>query len=88
MDALELINSDLYQLLVRRAAHNRQWAEYFLLLNACCEVIKRIPQTPEEYDQANIEKILIHELECLGKTIGDILPGGAREFQEYMPLEK
>jgi hypothetical protein len=44
---MEIIHPELYKLIVRRAAHNRQWAGYFLLINTCYEIIKQIPTTPE-----------------------------------------
>ncbi|HET8844771.1 MAG TPA: hypothetical protein VFN35_25085 [Ktedonobacteraceae bacterium] len=85
MDPLELINSGLYQILVRRAAHHLKWAEYFLLINACYEIAKRIPKTSEECDQTNIEELIEQTLEIIGKAVEDALPGGVIEFAEYMP---
>ena len=81
----ELISHDLYQSLVCHAAHDRKWAEYFLLVNACYETIKHLPSTPEACEQANIEELLIQGLEYIGEAIEAILPGGVKEFRTYMP---
>ena len=63
METLELINPELYQILVHRAASNVKWAEYFLLVNACCEIIKRIPRTSQACEQVEIENLLLKAME-------------------------
>ena len=84
-NALEIMNPRLYQMLIKRGIHDHQWAEYFLLINTCYEIIKRIPNTPEVCNEMDIRKLLNDSLERIGKTIWDILPGGADEFSYYMP---
>ncbi len=85
MSTSELPTEKLYQVLVKRAAQNEKWAEYFLLVNACFEIIQHIPKSQEEYTETDIDEKLIKTLECLGKAVNDVLPGGADEFSEYMP---
>jgi hypothetical protein len=84
-DAMEIIHPELYKLIVRRAAHDHQWAEYFLLINTCYEIIKQVPTTLEACNQTNINDLLEKTLEQIGKVIWDVLPGGANEFSYYMP---
>jgi hypothetical protein len=81
----ELPTEKLYQALVKRAAQSGKWAEYFLLVNACFEVIQHIPKSSEEFTETDVDEKLIQTLECLGKAVDDVLPGGADEFSQYMP---
>lgn len=85
MDTDKLTNGELYRTLMQRAARNEDWAAYFLLINACYEIVKGIPQTQSACDAADIEHLLIGTIEQLGKAIHAVLPGGAEEFAGYMP---
>lgn len=85
MDA-PIISDELYQILTQRAARNEKWAAYFLLFNACYEILKQTPITQEGYEQVDIDELLARALERLGKMVEKVLPGGAEEFDEYMPL--
>ena len=87
-DVQEVISPDLYQSLVYHAVRDPKWAEYFLLINTCYEILKHLPATLEACEQVNIEELLIQGLEHLGKAIEVILPGGAKEFHTYMPHNK
>lgn len=87
MDAIKLINDELYQMLTQRAARDENWAAYFLLVNACYEIAKDIPLTQMACDAADIELLLIRAMEHLGKAIKEVLPGGADEFAGYMPRQ-
>lgn len=84
-DALELINTDLYQMLVRQAAHDRRWSPYFLLVNTCCQIAKQVPTTRQACEQEDVDLLLADALEKIGETINTILPGGSIEFAEYIP---
>lgn len=75
----------MYHVLIQKAARDRQWAEYFLLINACYEIIKTLPTNQEEYDRADIEALIGRALEQIGKAIEAVLPGGTDELQEYIP---
>ncbi len=85
MNVFKLINDEIYQMLTQRAARNEYWAAYFLLVNACYEIAKDIPQTQMACDEADIELLLLETMGQLGKAIKEVLPGGAEEFAEYMP---
>jgi len=82
---LKLVDDALYQVLTQRAASDERWAAYFLLVNACYEIAKTIPETREVCDLVDIEQLLIQGLEHMGKAVCEILPGGAEEFYHYMP---
>lgn len=86
MNAPKFISDELYQILTQHAARDEKWAAYFLLFNACYEILKQAPQTQQACEQTNIEMLLVQSLEHLGKTIEEVLPGGAEEFDEYMPI--
>jgi len=78
------VTAEMYQEIVRCAAHDFLWAQYFLLINTCLENLKRIPSTPEQRDQANVEELLIDCLDRLADTIATLLPGGIDEFRSYL----
>ena len=85
MGRLKLVDDELYQTLTQRAASDEKWAAYFLLVNACYEIAKTIPETKEACDLADIETLLIQGLEQIGEAIYSILPGGAEELCYYTP---
>lgn len=86
-DALQtLLGSELYQELTRRTMKDEKWAEYFLLLNACLEIVKQAPESPESCDTADVEGLLSAGLERLAIAVCQILPDGMREFAEYLPV--
>lgn len=78
------VTSETYQEMLRRAAHDYSWAQYFLLTNACLENLKNLPTTSEQYDQAEPEKLLVDALECLATAIAVLMPGGINEFSSYL----
>ncbi len=78
------LTSANYQELVHRVTRDSLWPQYFLLINACLENIKCLPITPEQYDQADVERLLIESLERLAEVITILLPGGMEEFQSYL----
>jgi hypothetical protein len=78
------VTAQSYQEILRRVTHNDIWPQYFLLINACSENIKRLPTTSEQCDRADIETLLIECLERLADAIAIILPGGTDEFQSYL----
>ena len=84
-DTLKIMNPKLYQMLVKRGVRDHRWAEYFLLISTCYEVIKRVPATPEACNEIDIDKLMNDALERIGKARWDVLPGGAEEFSYYMP---
>jgi hypothetical protein len=88
MEPIELLNSEAYRELMRHISQDLKWAEYFLLINTCYQVIKHIPGSQEAYEQAAVDELLEQALANLGIAISKILPGGAREFQSYMPIIK
>jgi len=85
MDPIRLVNNELYQMLVQRAAHDERWASYFLLVNTCYAIAAKIPTTDEALNVADIEKLLIDAMEHIGKVVYDVLPGGLEEFYHYLP---
>lgn len=78
------ITAEMYQELVRRAARDSLWSQYFLITNACLENIRHVPSTPEQCDQVDVEELLIDCLERLADTIAILLPGGIDEFRSYL----
>lgn len=78
------ITTGNYQELVRHITHNEIWPQYFLLIDACLENIKHLPTTPEQCDQADVESLLIENLERIADAIAIILPGGIEEFRSYL----
>lgn len=83
-DAYVCITANSYQEIVRHITHNDIWPQYFLIINACLENIKRLPTTSEQCDQADVETLLIECLERLADAIAIILHGGMEEFQSYL----
>jgi hypothetical protein len=83
-NAYVCVTAECYQEILRHATHNDVWPQYFLLINACLENIKRLPPTSEQCDQADVETLLIECLERLADAIAIILPGGIGEFQSYL----
>lgn len=88
MDTWKPIDDETYQILTRQAIHDEKWAAYFFLFNACYQIMRQTPTTREECEQTDIEVLLVETLEHLGKAVEEILPGGAAEFDEYMPLSR
>lgn len=78
------VTAKSYQEILRHVTHNDIWPQYFLLINACLENIKRLPTTSEQCDQADVETLLIECLERLADAIAIILPRGIDEFQYYL----
>jgi len=78
------VTAEMYQEIVRRAARDSLWSQYFLITNACLENIRHVPRTPEQCDQANVEELLIDCLDRLADTIAILLPGGIDEFRSYL----
>ena len=78
------LTSANYQELVHRVTRDNYWPQYFLLINVCLENIKCLPTTSEQYDQADVERLLIESLERLADVITILLPGGMEEFQSYL----
>lgn len=78
------VTAKSYQEILRHVTHDDIWPQYFLLINACLENIKRLPTTSEQCDQADVEALLIECLERLADAIAIILPGGTDEFQSYL----
>ena len=79
------ITGTQYQMLVKLAAKNEEWAAYFLLINTCCQIFQTVPADLEACENADVEDLLIRGLEKIGKAVHDIFPGGIDEFAEYMP---
>jgi hypothetical protein len=80
-----LVSNELYQQLVRRAAHDERWAAYFLLINTCCAIAAKIPTTEGALNEVDVERLLIDAMERIGRVVYDVLPGGLDEFYHYMP---
>ena len=78
------ITSEAYQEVVRHAAHDYSWSQYFLLVDACFENLKHMPTTSGQYSQASAENLLVDALERLATAIAILLPGGIDEFQSYI----
>lgn len=78
------VTAKSYQEILRHVTHSDIWPQYFLLVNACLENIKRLPTTSEQCDQADVETLLTECLERLADAIAIILPGGTDEFQSYL----
>ena len=83
-----IISPKIYQSLMRGVMYDPNWAAYFLLINTCCEILKNVPDTKEACEQADSEELLVKTLEQLGKVIAQVLPGGAEEFEQYMPRKQ
>ena len=81
----KLVSDELYQQLVRRAAHDERWAAYFLIVNTCYAIAAKIPTTEDALSEADIERLLIDAMEHIGRVVQDVLPGGLEEFYHYMP---
>jgi hypothetical protein len=78
------VTSETYQEILRHAAHDHLWAQYFLLTSVCMENLKSLPTTPEQYEQVDPENLLIDALERLATAIATLLPGGINEFGSYL----
>lgn len=79
------LGSEVHQELVRRISKEKLWAEYFLLINACLEVLGEVPDV-EQMDVMPVHLRLNLALDRLAKVVTAILPGGLEEFADnYMP---
>jgi hypothetical protein len=82
--ALEAVQPEIFREWQRRTVGNKEWTNYFLLMNAYAESWKRAPLLPEACEHANIQHILDYELECLADVIVVIFPNGIEGFRQYI----
>lgn len=86
-----LLNPAVHQELTRRAAihaepgQDNHWAEYFLLLDLCQQIVAGAPASVAECNACDIETRLGEDLSRLASAICQILPGGMVEFRSYLP---
>ena len=77
------MKSEVYQELIRRAAHNVDLASYVLLLEACKKTLEEAPVTLAQLDAFDSKDMLSAVLARLGETITRIVPYD--EFYFYTP---
>lgn len=85
---LKEVRPDIYAYWTRMTTRGGPgWPDYFLLLTACNDIIKRAPKTPEQCQQVDPQLFLVSDLERLATAINRILPGGFREFASYLAAD-
>jgi hypothetical protein len=77
------MKEDVYCELVRRAAHDVDWAGYVLLLEACTKLLEAFPASVEELDAVDKQERLSAALEALMDVLTRVVPYA--ELVQYVP---
>lgn len=82
-----VLNPEVYLQIARRAVNGEQhvtWAQYLLLLSACCDVVRAAPNIVDGIESFDIEEQLVNALVRIADGINYVLPGGIEEFASYL----
>ena len=93
-EATQILSSEVFQIWEHQAEASEEeyadeWREYAIMIAAFQAALERVPRTAEACQSANIERLLISELEHLADIVQRIFPrGGFMEFASYTTSAK
>ena len=77
------MEKDVYQEMVKRAAHDADWTDYVLLVTACQKLLEEVPTSIEQLESLDKKAALEKALELLGEAIVHVVTYD--EFWDYIP---
>lgn len=77
------MKEDVYRELVRRSAHDVDYASYVLLLEACTKTLEAFPETIEQFDSLDKKDVLSETVARLMEALSRVIP--YPELVYYLP---
>ena len=89
-EASKVLSSEVFQIWERQAEVSEEedannWRDYAMMMTAFQAALERAPRTAEACEHADIERLLITEIEHLADLVSAVFPqGGMMEFESYV----